>query len=63
MLRGLEQAGRDIVIVANKVDKIPKSKYQHQLKLLRQQLPGHLLFPYSSNTKVGRDDLMSALLS
>jgi len=61
VLRELEKAGRDIVIVLNKVDKIKKSQYRNQLKKLGNQLPGHRLFPYSSQTKVGIAELAEEL--
>ncbi|MEZ4195319.1 MAG: ribosome biogenesis GTP-binding protein YihA/YsxC [Candidatus Paceibacterota bacterium] len=44
VLRELEKAGKDIVIVLNKVDKIKKSQYQNQLKKLQTTLAGHKLF-------------------
>jgi len=62
MLRELENANKDIVIVLNKVDKIKKSQYQNQLKKLALQLHGHTLFPYSSKTKVGIKELTEELL-
>jgi GTP-binding protein len=63
VLRELEKAGRDIVIVLNKVDKIKKSQYRNQLKKLKDQLQGHKLFPYSSKTKVGVQELTDEILS
>ncbi len=62
VLRELERTGKELVIVLNKVDKIQKSKYQHQLKKLGEQLSPHKLFPYSSKTKVGLADLTLELL-
>jgi GTP-binding protein len=62
MLDELQQAGKDIVIVLNKIDKIKKSDYHNQIKKLGQQLPGHTLFPYSSKTKVGIPELTNRLL-
>jgi GTP-binding protein len=62
VLRELEKVGRDMVIVLNKVDKIKKSQYQNQMNKLRDQLPGHKLFPYSSQTKVGTAELLDELL-
>lgn len=62
MLRELEKAGRDIVVVVNKVDKIKKSQYQNQLKKLGQQIRGYELFPYSSKAKIGITELTNRLL-
>jgi GTP-binding protein len=63
VLRELEKAGKDIVIVLNKVDKIKKSQYLNQLKKLQAQLTGHKLFPYSSKTKAGIEELTTEILS
>jgi GTP-binding protein len=62
VLRELEKAGRDIVIVLNKVDKIKKSQYRNQMKKIGDQLQGHRLFSYSSQTKVGITELAEELL-
>jgi GTP-binding protein len=62
MLMELEKAGREIIIVANKIDKIKKSQTKNQLKKLTEQFNGHKLFPYSSKTKIGMGDLSSELL-
>lgn len=62
MLRELENQGKDIVVVANKVDKIKKSHYLNRLKQLSQLLPGHKIFPYSSTKKIGIQELTDELL-
>lgn len=62
VLRELEKAGKEIIIVLNKVDKIRKSQYLNQLKKLGTELYGHKLFPYSSKTKVGIEELTEELL-
>lgn len=63
VLRELEKAGREIVIVLNKVDKIKKSQYLNQLKKLSTQFIGHKLFPYSSKTNVGVEELTTEILT
>lgn len=63
ILHELEKAGRDVVIVANKVDRIKKSQYLNQLKKLRAQLPGYTIIPYSSTSGVGITELTNELLS
>ena len=63
ILRELERAGKEIVVVANKVDKIKKSQYLNQMKKLDQQITGHKLFPYSSETKVGIEELTNELMT
>jgi len=62
VLRELEKTGKEIIIVLNKVDKIKKSQYRNQITRLKNLLPGHKLFPYSSQTKVGIQELREELL-
>ena len=62
MLHELERAGKDIVIVLNKVDKIKKSEQLSQIKKLRTIFNGHKVYPFSSKTKVGIEDLTNELL-
>lgn len=62
-LKELEKTGKDIVVVANKIDKIKKSQYLNQIKKLSEQIKGHKLFPYSSETKVGIKELTQELLT
>lgn len=63
MLEALEDKGREIVVVANKVDKIKKSIYQNQIKKLREQFNGHVLIPFSSVSKIGVGELQEELLN
>jgi len=63
VLKELEKANKEIVIVLNKVDKIKKSQYLNQLKKLSKIFVGHEPFPYSSKTKVGIEELTSELLA
>jgi GTP-binding protein len=63
ILHELEQSGKNIVVVANKIDKIPKSQCLNQLKKLQKQIPGHKIVPYSSKTKVGIPELTDILLT
>ncbi len=61
-LKELELTGKEIIVVANKVDKIKKSQYLNHMKKLATQIKGHKLFPYSSETKVGIEELTNELL-
>ncbi|MCR4652246.1 MAG: ribosome biogenesis GTP-binding protein YihA/YsxC [Eubacterium sp.] len=48
------------IVIATKLDKIKRSQVQKQLKLLRDTLgmeKGAKLFPYSSVTKAGREEI------
>lgn len=62
MLYELEKVGKDIVLVANKFDKVPKSKQKPHLEKLEKSLHGHRVFPFSSKTKLGLDELINEIL-
>lgn len=62
-LRALEEHGKDVVIVANKVDKIKSSLYTQQLEKIRMQVGDHLVIPFSSPKKIGVQDLIEAVLA
>jgi len=53
MLQTLEEFNKDVVVVANKIDKIKKSKYEAQLQVVKDLIGGHIIIPYSSHEKVG----------
>lgn len=61
-LKELERTGKQIIVVANKVDKIRKTHYLNHMKKLSTQIKGHTLLPYSSETKVGIEELTNELL-
>jgi len=62
MLRSLEKFNKNIVIVANKVDKIKKSKYAGRLQEIISLVGDHKVIPYSSHDKIGISALASELL-
>jgi GTP-binding protein len=62
MLEALEDKGREVIVVANKVDKIKKSDYQKQIRKVAEQFTGHTVVPFSSVTKVGVGELQEELL-
>lgn len=61
MLHALEARDKTIVIVANKVDKIKKSKYQSQMQAIRDGVKDHKVIPYSAVKKIGVAKLMNEL--
>lgn len=62
VLDALEDAGAEIVIVFNKVDKIKKSHYLNHIKKLKEQFKGHVCIPYSSTSKIGIQELADEVL-
>jgi GTP-binding protein len=61
MLHSLEQAGKNIVIVANKVDKLKKSDYHKQLKKIKDVVGDYKVIPYSAEKKIGVGELVNQI--
>ncbi len=61
MLHSLEEQGKDIVVVANKVDKIKKTDYDKQLEKIRAIVGIHKIIPFSAEKRFGINDLVNAV--
>ncbi len=63
MIQRLEEHEKDIIIVANKVDKIRKPDYVQRLQEV-QDLVGrhHPIIPFSTKQRIGIHDLTNAIL-
>ncbi len=57
MLEVLREHEKNIVLVANKVDRIKKSKYAAQLQMIKDKVGDILILPYSSTKKTGIREL------
>ena len=62
VLKNLEERGKEVVIVANKVDKIKMSQYHKQFKKIREELGEREIIPFSSETKIGMKELLGKIL-
>jgi GTP-binding protein len=61
MLGLLREHQKNIVIVANKVDKIKKSEYDERLQTIIDFAHGLTVIPYSSVQNIGREELIKEL--
>lgn len=58
--------GYEPVIIATKLDKIKRSQVQKQIKAIKtglQVVPGTMVFPFSAQTKQGRDEILDYIES
>lgn len=62
VLHSLEEAGKNIVVLANKVDKIKKTAYDKQIKAIREKIGDLPLIPYSAEKKIGVGELVKVVL-
>ncbi len=63
MLHHLEVAGKSVLIIANKIDKIKKSAYQKQMNTLSKLLPKYKIIPFSALKKTGVQEVIDTILA
>ena len=62
MLYSLKESGKNIVVVANKVDKLKKSEYKKQIAQIQQAIGKQELVEYSAEKKIGVSLLVNKIL-
>jgi len=62
MLYSLEDKSKNVVVVANKIDKIKKSEYDAQFAKIKELIGHHKIIPYSAKKNFGVKDLLSEVL-
>jgi len=62
MLHMLEQHGKNILVVANKADKIKKSEYRKQLAVIQGKIGRYPVIAYSSENGTGKEELTHEIL-
>ena len=61
ILRGLEERHKNILIVANKIDKVKNAVYLKRMKELQEAVGDHRIIPYSAENKIGVTELTEEL--
>ena len=62
MLANLEARKKNVVIVANKIDKVKKSQYEKTLKEIQGKVGDHIVIPYSAEKNIGVAELRERIL-
>jgi GTP-binding protein len=62
MLYSLKQAGKNVIVVANKIDKVKKSDLPKQLKKIQSEIGSYKLLPFSAEKKLGVSELVNEVL-
>jgi GTP-binding protein len=57
MLRRLEEREKDIIVVANKIDKLKTSQVKKQIQDIQETIGDHKVLPYSAEKKIGVGEL------
>ena len=63
MIKVLEENKHQIVIVANKIDKLGKTVAEKQLSSIQKEAPRISVLPYSAKTNEGKDELIQKIAS
>lgn len=63
MLHSLTEHKKDVVIVANKIDKIKKSEYKKQMQNIQNAVGEHKVLPFSAEKKIGVEELAKEVLT
>jgi GTP-binding protein len=61
ILEALESHHKDILIIANKIDKLKKSELNRQLKKIELMFAKHKVIPFSSEKHIGISELLKEL--
>jgi GTP-binding protein len=62
MLQYLQEHRHEVIVVANKVDKLKQGERIRQLKEIQDNMQTHMIMPYSAETHEGRMELLKLLL-
>ncbi|MFH2013531.1 MAG: ribosome biogenesis GTP-binding protein YihA/YsxC [Patescibacteria group bacterium] len=63
MIKILQKNEHNIIIIANKIDKLGKIATEKNISAIKEKLPQILIFPYSAKTKKGKDKLIEKIAS
>lgn len=61
LLEALDRHNKNVIIAANKIDKIKKSDYQNQMRKIREAVGKHKIIPYSAKKGIGISDLVKEI--
>ena len=63
MIKILVENKHQVIIVANKIDKLKKVAREKQLSSIKEEMPYITVLPYSAKTKEGKDELIEKIMS
>jgi GTP-binding protein EngB required for normal cell division len=58
----VNENNKNLVVVANKIDKIKKSEYKKQMDSIKQIFGKHKVITYSAEKKIGVNELVAEIL-
>ena len=61
MIKTLKENKHQVIIVANKMDKLNQKDLARKISNIENNTPGFYVLPYSAKTKKGKDKLLSEI--
>ncbi|MDO8493641.1 MAG: ribosome biogenesis GTP-binding protein YihA/YsxC [bacterium] len=61
ILRIVQESGQEVIVVANKADKLNQHKQSEQLKMISAKMPGIIIIPCSATTRLGREEILKKI--
>ncbi len=61
LLTAMDEYKKNVVIIANKIDKIKKSEYTNQFKKIANLVGNHKIIPFSAEKKLGIKEVLEEL--
>ncbi len=62
MYDSLRLASKDVIVVANKIDKLKKGDHLKQIEKINQAFENHRVIPFSAETKKGLGELTKEII-
>lgn len=62
MLRKLEDANKNVLVIANKIDKVKKNELKKQIEDIEDSVHPFPVIPYSATEKIGVSELIKQIL-
>lgn len=63
MISKLEEKGKNLIIIANKSDKIKKSEYARKFQNIQEKVGNHKVIPFSAKKKIGIGILINKIFA
>jgi len=63
MIEILDHAGHNVIVIANKIDKLKKNDIMKKIEEFHVESGGKLVAPFSAKEKIGREEVLDIILS
>jgi GTP-binding protein len=61
ILRMAQESNQEVIVVANKADKLNQQEQSEQLKMISEKMPSITIIPCSAKTRYGREEILKKI--